>query len=109
MTSPKRRHLSEQRLRAWVKEHRHERVKVLLQRLSRKLKGYWAYYGVSGNMPSLRKFWREANRALYQWLNRRSQKRSLTWERLYRMLEQHKVPGPQIVTDRQMRLWLPST
>lgn len=109
ITSPKKRQASEARTRDWVKAHRHEPVRHLFKRLRRRLTGYWNYYGVSGNMSSLRKYWREVLRSLYKWLNRRSQKRSLTWARLYRLLKQHGVPGPHIVADRQMRLWLPST
>lgn len=105
MTIPKRRQASEARVREWIKENRHLRVKALLKRLSRRLTGYWNYYGVIGNMDSLRKFWREVVRSLYKWLNRRSQRRSVTWARVFRMLKQHRVPGPRIVTDRQMQLW----
>jgi RNA-directed DNA polymerase len=109
MTIPKRRHASEAGVRQWMRKNRHVPVPELLQRLSRKLTGYWNYYGVPGNMPSLRKFWREVVRALYHWLNRRSQKGYVRWDRIYRMLLQHQVPGPRIVADRQMTLWLPST
>ena len=109
ITAPTKRQASERRLREWIKEHRHLRVRELLKRLSRKLTGYWNYYGVSGNTPALGKFWREVLRALYKWLNRRSQKKSCTWDRLYRILDTHRVPGPRIVTDRQLKLWLPST
>jgi RNA-directed DNA polymerase len=108
MTSPERRQTSERRVRQWVKENRSKRVGMLLKKLSRKLIGYWNYYGVSGNMESLNKFWREVVRALYKWLNRRSQKRSYTWNGLYNMLKAHRVPAPRIVADRQGRLWLPS-
>jgi len=106
VTSPKKRQASERKLREWLKEHRSVRVGVLLKLLSRKLNGYWNYYGVSGNMASLQKIWREVVRALYKWLNRRSQKRSYTWEQLTALLKRHGVPGPRIVTDRQGRLWL---
>lgn len=109
MTSPKKRQASEKRTREWLKENRHTPVKKLLKQLNRKLVGYWNYYGVTGNMTSLQKYWREVVRSLYKWLNRRSQKKSLTWERLYRMLKKHDVPGPRIIDDRQMKLWLPST
>lgn len=106
MTSPKKRQASERSLREWVKANRSVRVGVLLKRLSRKLLGYWNYYGVSGNMDSLNKFWREVVRALYKWLNRRSQRRSYTWDGVVALLKRHRVPEPRIVTDRQGRLWL---
>jgi hypothetical protein len=107
-TSAKKRQAAEARMRQWVKKNRHLRVGVLLRSLSRKLTGYWNYYGVSGNMKALNTFWREVQKALYQWLNRRSQKRSCTWERLYRMLDQHAVPRPRILAHQQMRLCLTS-
>lgn len=106
MTAPDKRQESERKVREWVKENRSLRVHELLRKLSRKLRGYWNYYGVSGNMPSLIKFWREVQRALYKWLNRRSQMKSYTWTGLYQMLEAHQVPGPRIVTSRQGLLWL---
>ena len=90
-----------------MKENRHEKVGDLLRRLGQKLTGYWNYYGVSGNFASLQKFWREVQRALYKWLNRRSQRRSYTWDRLYALLERHGLHGPRIVDDGQRMLWLP--
>ncbi len=108
MTAPKKRQASERNVREWVKENRSVRIGELMKQLSRKLKGYWNYYGVSGNMESLNKFWREVVRALYKWLNRRSQRRSYTWPQVYEMLKRHDVPGPHIVTSRQGMLWLPS-
>jgi hypothetical protein len=80
-------------------------VDILLRRLSRKLAGYWNYYGVSGNFLNLQKFWREVQRILYKWLNRRSQRRSYTWKQLFRLLKRHGVPSPRIVDDRQMKMW----
>lgn len=107
-TAPKKRQTSERNVREWMKENRSVKVGELMKQLSRKLTGYWNYYGVSGNMESLNKFWREVVRALYKWLNRRSQRKSYTWAQLYEMLKRHNVPGPRIVTSRQGMLWLPS-
>ncbi|MCC5789529.1 MAG: group II intron reverse transcriptase/maturase [Opitutales bacterium] len=109
MTSPRKRQRSEAAMRAWIKANRHEPVKVLLGRLKRKLTGYWNYYGVNGNMMSLNKFWRETQRSLYQWLNRRSQRRSYRWDKLLNLLKQHGLNGPRLRGNYQQRLWLPST
>jgi len=46
---------------------------------ARKLQGYWNYYGVIGNSMMTARYQREAMRLLYKWLNRRSQRRSMTW------------------------------
>ncbi len=101
-TAPQRLRKSVERFTEWIKEHRHEPLTGLLAQLGRKLAGYWEYYGVSGNGRSLCKFWRRVVRGLYQWLNRRSQKRSLTWDRLNAKLKRHGVSGPRITESRQM-------
>lgn len=67
------------------------------------LAGYWQYYGVTGNGRSLCKFWRLVVVGLYKWLNRRSQKRGLTWMRLNAILKRHGVPEPRITESRQMQ------
>ncbi len=107
MTSPKRRQRSEAAMRDWIKANRHEKLPRLLGRLKWKLTGYWNYYGISGNMKSLNKFWREVQRSLYQWLNRRSQRRSYRWDQLLSLLKRHGLDGPQLRPNQQ-QLWLPS-
>ena len=108
MTSPEKRQNSEASMRAWIKANRHENVKTLLGRLKLKLTGYWNYYGINGNMKSLNKFWREVQRSLYQWLNRRSQRRSYRWEQLDALLKRHGLNGPRLQAN-QRQLWLPLT
>jgi RNA-directed DNA polymerase len=62
------------------------------------LRGHQQYYGVSGNSGPLRAYFRVANRLLFQCLNRRSQRRSLTWKRFYALSSQGALlPTPQIV------------
>ncbi|MGI5868532.1 MAG: group II intron reverse transcriptase/maturase [Kiritimatiellia bacterium] len=103
-TAPSRLQRSAARLDEWFKANRSERLPVILAGLRRKLAGYWQYYGVSGNWRSLAKFWRLVEEGLCKWLNRRSQKRGVTWARLGRMLERHGVPRPRIVPEfRQMQ------
>ncbi|MEA3274637.1 MAG: group II intron reverse transcriptase/maturase [Pseudomonadota bacterium] len=45
------------------------------------LEGHIQYYGVSGNARRVTSYVYFASRLLFKWLNRRSQSRSLTWER----------------------------
>jgi len=106
MTSPERRQASERVMREWVRRNRHLKVGILLGKLHRRLTGYWNYYGVTGNFKSLQKFWREVQRILYKWLNRRSQRRSYTWKQFFRLLKRYGVPAPRIKDDRQATLWL---
>jgi RNA-directed DNA polymerase len=65
--------------------------------LAAKLRGHYQYYGISGNMPALRVFFREAVRLAQKWINRRSQRRRYRGARFWRFLEHHPLPPPRIV------------
>lgn len=52
-----------------------------MQYARRHLRGHMAYYGVSGNSRSLRRYFYRASRLLFKGLSRRSQRRSIPWER----------------------------
>jgi hypothetical protein len=88
-------------MRDWIKTHRHWKLKRLLKSLRTKLQGTWNYYGLMGNFRRLSLFYRQTRRMLYKWLNRRSQRRSLTWRALNRTLQRHEIPPPRIVEQRQ--------
>lgn len=47
----------------------------------RHLQGHIQYYGVSDNSRSVARYVYFATYHLFKWLNRRSQRRSLTWKR----------------------------
>jgi hypothetical protein len=61
-----------------------------------KLMGHFRYYGVSGNMPMMRAFYREAIKLAFKWINRRSQKRSYNWDQFRRYLRFNPLPSPKI-------------
>ena len=81
----------------WIRKNRHRRIKELMSTLAAKLRGYRNYYGVRGNSESLGRFFREAQKLLFKWLNRRSDKRSHTYEQFNAMLRRHNLPAPCIV------------
>jgi len=62
--------------------------------MKRKVRGHFNYFRAIGNASSLGVFHREVVKLLYKWLNRRSQRKSLTWERLKRVLETYRFPTP---------------
>ena len=75
----------------WIKENRHKyKPDVLIKYLNRSLKGYYNYYAVSDNMRTLCVFVYIVKKHLFYWLNRRSQKKSYTWDKFYALIE--KVP-----------------
>ena len=91
-----------QRVTDWIKEHRDQKLGQTLKTLKAKLQGTWNYYGLIGNFRRMQLLYNAACRALYKWLNRRSQRKSLTWPAVNRLLARFQVPPPRIVekTDR---------
>ena len=45
-----------------------------------KMFGHYRYYGISGNMPSMKVFYTKVLRLAHRWINRRSQRKSYNWE-----------------------------
>jgi group II intron reverse transcriptase/maturase len=93
-----------QRIRDWIKAHRHEKLPRLMQRLKAKLEGTWNYYGLIGNYRRMKVLYEEACRSLYKWLNRRSQRKSLRWRGLTRLLKRFEVQAPRIVEKNGQRM-----
>jgi len=93
-----------QRMREWIKTHRHRKLRWMMQRLKAKLQGTWNYYGLIGNFRRMKLFYDETCRTLHKWLNRRSQRRSLKWPALNRMLKRFQVPPPRIVEKKAERM-----
>lgn len=79
---------------AWCRANRHEPVEVQSVGLGRKLRGHYEYYGITGNSPSLARFYRWTTRIWRGWLNRRSDRAGMTWECFRRLLERHPLPQP---------------
>jgi RNA-directed DNA polymerase len=69
---------------------------AMLIYLRRHLQGYLQYYGVSGNLRCVRNYFYRARRLLHHWINRRSQRRSVSWARLGPVLDA-RLPVPRIL------------
>jgi RNA-directed DNA polymerase len=85
----------------WCRRHRHLPVKEQHAALTRRIQGHFNYFGVSGNFRSLEQLIQEVTRAWYKWLRRRSQRKSLNWERYTKLLERLPLPIPRI----RVQLW----
>ncbi|MBR2786112.1 MAG: maturase, partial [Clostridia bacterium] len=64
--------------------------------LNIKLRGYYQYYGITDNGNSLYKFLYAITRALWKWLNRRSQRRSYSSTEFSQLLEKFPLISPKI-------------
>jgi group II intron reverse transcriptase/maturase len=106
-TAAKKHLAAMQRIRQWIKEHRADKQSKMLKALKAKLQGTWNYYGLIGNFRRMQLLYEETCRSLYKWLNRRSQRKSLTWPALDRLLLRFEIPKPRIVEKNLMRLCQP--
>ncbi len=57
----------------------------------------YAYYGITGNHPALSRFYRGAERVWRQWLDRRSHRARMTWERFFRLKRRYPLLPPRVV------------
>jgi group II intron reverse transcriptase/maturase len=81
----------------WFKENRHiYKPKELIARLNRSLAGYYNYYAVSDNMKTLGTFRYIVTKQLFYWLNRRSQKKSYTWDSFNALLDKVPIRTPKL-------------
>ena len=89
----------------WAKENRSTKLSELIEKLNRKLRGYYEHYGVIGNYKGLSVFFYRMNKVLFKWLNKRSQKKSMNWhqygERVRKKLLNPRITE-QIVQQRSL-------
>ena len=64
--------------------------------LELKLIGHYRYYGMSGNIRSLKNFHHHVVRLAFKWINRRSQRKSYNWDQFNRFLQFNPLPKPKI-------------
>ena len=94
-TIPKRLARAVQSFTQWIKAVRNRKTTADIWReASAKLTGHFRYYGVIFNEAKLSHFRWSCIGALFRWLNRRSQKRSFTWERFAQRLRFSPLPHP---------------
>ena len=85
------------RIKCWCRENRHMPVKQQWKTLTKKLKGHYGYYGVTGNYRCLSMFRNETEKLWRKWLSRRSQKAGINWSAFNRLLRQYPLPAAQVV------------
>jgi RNA-directed DNA polymerase len=83
----------------WCRTHRHRGMFDQFRELVRKLEGHYAYYGITGNAPSLNQVRTAAVKLWHKWLRRRSREsRAMTWERMHRLLQELFVfPSARVI------------
>ena len=80
----------------YIRANRHMPTDMLIRKLNEVLVGYDHYYGITDNYASLQKFHFNIRKFLFYWLNRRSQRKSYTWEGFRDFMKAKPLVAPKI-------------
>ncbi len=84
----------------WIKLVRNQMKLANIWKIAcAKLRGHYNYFGFWMNGKKLQHFYFEAMKSLFKWLNRRSQKRSYTWEGFNERLKNQPLPEPKHASE----------
>lgn len=80
----------------WLKAHRTTDIKDIMSRLNRSLIGYYNYYCITDNTRTVNNYVYCIVKLLYKWMNRRSQRKSFSWEKYTLFLKRYPLPIPKV-------------
>lgn len=86
-------------MKSWIRMNRHLDQEAFLRIISSKLMGHYRYYGITDNSKKIQVYFDHTNKLIFKWLNRRSQKRSFTWERYKIIQKKFRLPKPRIYVN----------
>ena len=108
-TSKKKFKTALQNLKVWIKEKRSIPSKIVFPILRNKMRGFWNWHGLRGNMPMMKAYWFQAYKILFKWFNRRSQRSSYAMSGFNQALKHFCIPSPRITekppTTTMRHLW----
>jgi len=83
----------------WLKANRTLPTADILRITAAKLRGHFAYYGVTDNYKSIKNFSYPMLLILLKWLNRRGKWSCYTWEKFHKLLDLYPLPKPRIMVN----------
>lgn len=83
----------------WLHHNMHTEIGDFIKQINAKLVGHFRYYGITDNSDGIRAFGYRIRRKLLEVLNRRSQKRSLTWEGFAKLEERFPLARARIYVN----------
>jgi RNA-directed DNA polymerase len=97
-TSKKRFRRSCETMNRWLAEIRNTMpLKEWWKQLIAKVRGHYAYYGVSDNGRSINAYYQKVRQMVFKWMNRRSQRKSMSWAKFCEYIKRYPLPTPRIV------------
>lgn len=80
-----------------IRKMMHLPLEEIIKKVNQILVGYYHYYGITDNSRAITAFRYSVTKSLYKWLNRRSQRRSYTWNSFLNMLtKEYPLASPRI-------------
>lgn len=83
----------------WLYQNMHTEIGTLIKQINVKLVGHFHYYGVTDNSNGIHTFGYRIRRKLFEILNRRSQKKSLTWEGFAKLAKRFPLAKARIYVN----------
>ncbi|MDR4947218.1 reverse transcriptase domain-containing protein [Neobacillus cucumis] len=80
----------------WLKNNRNKDIHMIMDRFKRSLIRYYNYYCITDNTQTVNNFKEKIEYLLFKWLNRRSQRKSFTWDKFRLFLSKYPLPSPRI-------------
>lgn len=86
-------------LRIWLKENNKLKIKELIPKINVKLRGHYQYFGITDNYESIKRYLYEIDKILFKHLNKRSQRKSYTYETFREMKKTYPLIQPKIYVN----------
>jgi RNA-directed DNA polymerase len=100
-TSKKRLNSGLKSIGNWLKIYRHSPMDIQHKMLVRKLRGHYAYFGISNNYRCLNTIKDRVYKLWKFWLGKRSQRAFMSWEKVEKVKARYPLPQPRIT----VKLW----
>jgi RNA-directed DNA polymerase len=85
------------KIASWCRLNRHRPLGEQHQTLGQKLRGHFAYYGITGNGGAWHRFRDGVQRLWRKWLSRRSRGRPFSWDPFNLLLRRYPLPAAVVV------------
>jgi len=83
----------------WLKSNRTLPTAELMRGLTVRLRGHYAYYGVTDNVRGIGRFYFVVRRLLHECLNRRGKRACCSWRKFQLFLQRYPLPSPRITIN----------
>lgn len=95
-TSAKKMRAKLKQTKEWLKANRNKDIHAIMDRLNRSLQGYYNYYCITDNTPTVNNFQDKVRSLLFKWMNRRSQRKSFNWSKFILFMKKFPLPKPRV-------------